>query len=332
MSPCLRVLRGHVRDSSIIPRNGSSIASQVWRHGGARIRARRLRAEDVGAKPQTRAAASAGAAAGGQRVVGSRHSHHHRPAPASPIRVRAQAPSSSTPRRSSTTSATAARACRCRGARRRWPPTGAGAYRAHGRGDGIGRRRPDLRARAAAARLRRHDLRGHRSARHHVEHVAGRLHADLGSRRHQPSARREWDAQFRAGGRDRVSPPAAARGSEVRHHLDHELRADGQRAAGRGGFGGATRTRCCRRALPDPRVHPAARRASVPDEICDRAHRDAHRAVDLSRRADERLPAVGRQGGDPEVRDAARRCRAAARTSSSTAPASARRRSSTIPS
>ncbi len=40
-------------------------------------------------------------------------------------------------------------------------------------------------------------------------------------------------------------------GSEVRRHLDHELRADRQRAAGRGGGGGASRrTRCCRRASP----------------------------------------------------------------------------------
>ena len=57
------------------------------------------------------------------------------------------------------------------------------AYRAQGRGARIRRRRSDVGARAAAARLRRHDLRGDGAARHDLEHVAGRVDADVGSRR-----------------------------------------------------------------------------------------------------------------------------------------------------
>ena len=57
--------------------------------------------------------------------------------------------------------------------------------------------RADQCAAAAAARLRRDDLRGGRTAIRHVEHVAGWLHAGIGlvaTDRRTP----EWDAQYRS--------------------------------------------------------------------------------------------------------------------------------------
>ena len=60
----------------------------------------------------------------------------------------------------------------------------------------IWRRWPDHRTSAAAARLRRHDLCVPRAAQHDVEHVARRVHADVGAHRHYRRTP-ELDAQFR---------------------------------------------------------------------------------------------------------------------------------------
>ena len=89
-----------------------------------------------------------------------------------------------------------------------------------------------------------------------------------------------WDEQFRQRGRDRLSAAAAAGRPEIRHLVDLQLLAD------RGPGVGARHQRCCRTrsrtgsVLLQPGEHP------FPDDLCDRAAGDAHRAVDLSRRAD----------------------------------------------
>ncbi len=151
-----------------------------------------------------------------------------------------------------------------------------------------------------------------RSARHDFQHVAGGMDADIGARR-QPAANGGVGRTVPARGAHRVSAAAVADRSEVRRVMDQTVPADGQRAI-------------AAESQSEPESRPAAgvagsswdrarsRRASVRDQVLLRARRNAHRAVDLSRRADERLPVVGRQGRDPQVRYAARRRRSCRRT------------------
>ena len=62
-------------------------------------------------------------------------------------------------------------------------------------GDRVRLAGPDRGAPAAAPRLRRHDLRDDGAARHHLEHVAGRVHADDGAVNNDQRTP-AWDAQF----------------------------------------------------------------------------------------------------------------------------------------
>ena len=216
---------------------------QVRRHGRAWIRPRRLRAEDV-SEAATRAAASAGAAAGGERVVGSRHSHHDRSAPASPVR------------------ASCCKADKLDGKTliHNFGHGGSGMSLSWGTGvDG----RPTWRCahterRAAVMGSGVVGLTSARELQRHgfdVTIYAATVPPDTTSNMSLAgftptsglvdTAKRtpEWDAQFRAGGADRVSPAAAARRSEVRHQLDHELRADRQRSRPAAAASAATGTR-----------------------------------------------------------------------------------------
>ena len=227
------------------------------------------------------------------------------------------APRSSITRRSFTTSVTAARGCRCRGARRRWPPISRcrmpnAKPRCSVPASSGSPPRASCSVTASTSRSMRLPFRPTR--RRTCRWPAGRRRRDSSTTDKRTAA---WDAQVPAGRRDCVSTPAAAGGSEVRRLVDHALLADGQRAVAAEGGGNresAVSARSCR-CRDDavlglvPGEHP------FPTKYAIERERDAHRAVDLSRRADERLPAVGRQGRDPKVRDAARRRRAAARTS-----------------
>ena len=118
---------------------------------------------------------------------------------------------------------------------------GDGAPGAQGRGHRLWCRRPDLGARITAARFRRHDLRRDRATRHHLEHVARRLHADLGPDR-LPKAHAGVGCAVHAGGSLLVSAAAVAGRPEVRRQLDQAIRADRQRT-GRP----TAPTSCCRR-------------------------------------------------------------------------------------
>ena len=103
------------------------------------------------------------------------------------------------------------------------------------------RRGADDRAPAAAPRVRRHDLRRGGAARHDVEHVAGRLHADLGPGA-SATAHAGVGRAVPARRRDRVSPAAAAGRAEVRHLVDLQLRA---RPTSRRNRRVAAQSRCC---------------------------------------------------------------------------------------
>ena len=72
---------------------------------------------------------------------------------------------------------------------------------AQSRRAGIRGRGPHVGARAAASRVRRHHLRGDRAAGYDVEHVAGRVDADLRAWSISPPRTAAWDAQCRQAAR-----------------------------------------------------------------------------------------------------------------------------------
>ena len=175
----------------------------------------------------TRAAASDGATAGGECGVGSRDSHHHRPSPASSVRFRPQSGPVRREKRSSTTSGTAARACRCRGAPARWPRTWRCAHterRAAVMGSGVV-------GLTSARELQRRGF----DVTIYAATVPPDTTSNMSLAGFTPTSGLVEPAQSHAGmgravsrgGADRLSPAPAARRSEVRHQLDHELRADG---------------------------------------------------------------------------------------------------------
>ena len=183
-----------------------------------------------------------------------------------------------------------------------------------GRGAGIRRRRTHVRARAAASRLRRHDLRG--DACRPTRRRTCRWRD--GRRRRGSSTtsceRRQWDEQCRHAARIAYRRLQLLAGpkygvSWIRQYQPTDTEPSAAEAQSE------RRIPCLPPELAGSSWDRArSRRASVRDEVLLRARRDAHRAVDLPRRADERLPVVGRQGRDPQVRHAARRRRAQPRT------------------
>ena len=143
-----------------------------------------------------------------ERLVRSRHSHHRRPSAASRLRLR---PPRGEARRQDADPQLRAR--RRRHVARLGLRRDGRRVRAGDRPAPRGRRRlrlarPDDGAAAAAARLRRHDLRGDRAAGHDVEHVAGRLHADDGAGQQRPAHARLGRAVPARGG-DLVRAAAA---------------------------------------------------------------------------------------------------------------------------
>ena len=176
----------------------------------------------------------------------------------------------------------------------------AGAAR---RGHRLRRRRPDLRAAAAAPRLRRHDLRDDGAARHDVEHVARRLHADVRPGR-QRRAHAGVGRAVPAGGRDLVSPAAAAGRAALRRLVDGQLLAD--RRAARSRSAGANPS-CCRTRAPQP-VREVLGPASIRSRRSTRSSAPQMR-IEPSIYLDalvQRLPALRRQDRHPQVRHAAR--------------------------
>ena len=151
--------------------------------GADGVRHRRNRAE-------SRAPTRRPCAGAGQRVLGSHHPHDGRPAPASRRRLRA--PGRQTRRQAAGPQLRPRRRRHVAGVGHR--PDGRGFATAHQErhaaviGCGVGR--PDLRAPAAAARLRRDDLRAGGTARRDLEHVARRVYADVGPGRRPNAARR----------------------------------------------------------------------------------------------------------------------------------------------
>ncbi len=102
--------------------------------------------------------------------------------------------------------------------------------------------------------------------------------------------------------RDRVSSAAAAGRSEVRHLVDLQLLArPSEPQSARGTNDAAARFGA------DGIGRAGPGRASVSLDLRHRAARDAHRAVDLSRRARAGRRGARRQDQDPQVRNAARR-------------------------
>ena len=281
----------------------SSRSSAVGRDGGARVRARRLRAEGGG--EGAAGAATADGAAAGVNVAGIASSAR----PSACARI-ARPDSCFEPNRLDGKTLIHNFGHGGSGMSLSWGTASMATdmalahTRAQGRGDGLRRRRPDLRARAAAPRLRRHDLRRDRAARYDLEHVAGRLHADVRSRRLPRCARRNGTRSSAQAVRIAYRRLQLLVGPKYGITWIKQYAPTDNEPAGRG-----RRIRCCRRicrAARDPRPANIRSRRNTAIE----RDRDAHRAVDLSRRVDERLPAVGRQGGDPQVRDAARRRRA----------------------
>ena len=95
-----------------------------------------------------------------------------------------------------TTTGTAGPGCRWRGHRPDGGGVRHGASVAAGGGDRLRIGRAHLRAATATPRLRRHDRRARRAAQRHVEHVAGRLHADTSGLFDNDRRTPAWDAQY----------------------------------------------------------------------------------------------------------------------------------------
>ena len=156
---------------------GSTNAARAREHGGARTGAWRMHL--TLRVPRDDAAPPPGSARARPRLLGSRDPHDCRAAAASSAGLRAtrrQArwqdphPQLWTWRR---------RHVALVGHGGDGGRHGAGPQRTPRRRHRLRRRRADIGPAAAAPRLRRHHLRRHGPARHHVQHVAGRLHAHL---------------------------------------------------------------------------------------------------------------------------------------------------------
>ena len=225
-----------------------------------------LRAEDARARCRrdghaAGAAAADGAAAAGARLLRPRHPRHRRPAAAPSVGLRAEGGAGSTPRPSSTTTATAAPACRCRGA----PATmAADMALAHAE-----RRAAVLGSGVVGLTTARQLQRRGFAVTIYAANVPPDVTSNFSLAAWTPtsglveSAKRtpEWDAQLRAGRRDRL--PAAAV-----HGLARATASRGSpttRPTESARVGHAARTRCCRAHLQSEHDAAAAGRASVPD-------------------------------------------------------------------
>ena len=120
------------------------------------------------------------------------------------------------------------------------------------------RRGPDGCAATAATRLRRHDLRDGGPPERHLEHVAGRLHADLRSRRGRASHAGMGCAVHARGG-DRLPSASIAGGRCLRHHLGFAVPARPGSPAAPGRESGATEPESglqTERVILQPGEHP----------------------------------------------------------------------------
>ena len=144
-------------------------------------------------------------------------------------------------------------------------------------------------ARAAAPRNSGDDLR-HCFLEKRVEHVARRIYAHVGLVDND----RAPISGTRNSGRSSRSPIAgcSCRVAKVRHLVDRQrsgARPTMDRARGRAVAVNPEYPRSAHASSITQSARRAGSVAPVPDALCDRAAGDANRAVDLSRRADERL-------------------------------------------
>ena len=214
--------------------------------------------------------------------------------------------SSSTPRPSSTTTATAAPACRCRGAPGRWPPTwrwptASGAPPCSAAAwsgspppascNGAASTSPSTPPTSRPTPPRTISLAGFTPTSGLVD--IAEADAGLGGAVPRRRSRSPTGSCSSWPGRS-----TASRGSSNYTPTESAPSASGdQRAAAAHIQGGADAA--------------AARRAPVPDHLRHRAHRDAHRAQHLPRRADARRHRLRRPDRHPPLHDAPRRGRAA---------------------
>ncbi len=298
-------------------RGESTDATGAREPGSARSRVRRVRhahgaAHDCACPRSARA---------GRRRLGSRDPDNRRSAPASTARIRAARRQARRENRDSQLRSRRLRHVVVVGHRRDGRRSRAAASGSSRRGDRLRRRRAHRRPATAAQRIRRHHLRGDGTARHDVEHVARRVHADVGFVYELTTNTRVGRA-VSSGHSHCVSPAAAARRSQVRHLVDRQLRAGG-RSKNRERIESADARRNAHR-IGGAR----AGRAPLSVSLCHSAVGNALRAVDLSRSADAGLRRVRRPDPDPPIRNAAGRDVARGTGRSSTARAWARRRCS----
>ena len=165
--------------------------------------------------------------------------------------------------------------------------------------------RPVDGAATAASRIRGDDLRHHRAARHHVQHVAGGLHADHGTRPATSAARRRGTRNSCTAAEMSYRQLQLMAGPRYGVYWIDSYNATDDPNPQPGG-GGSTET-----SSPSICGRAAAATCWAPASIRSRRVRGAHvepgdRAVDLPRCARPGLPPVRRPDRDPQVRHAAR--------------------------